>query len=258
MDEQNIQNERFYAPDGSNNMNVQPEKKNKALKALKLIGIIFGVIALLFIVLVIISIATDDADYNSDESISQNEVLSEEHKKSILGTYTDNSYINEFAQLKFNLPNSSWVFKLGDDLYEVYQDSAEKDENGKTYIQQNKSLYYYDMFAIDNAVGTRIELAITQSDEKISGLTTEDIFLNNSKAAVSEADAGEIYDIVIAGENYRAIDLYYNDIDLGYHQLMAVRKIDKEFVIIIASGYSDVDSTSLSEYMQCFEKIQPE
>lgn len=261
------QNNYFYNNEGADN-NVyqyyqqpmpQPEPPKKKHTALKVIGIVFGVLVFIFVVLMIIGIVTDDTDYDDyGEDTSQNEIFGEEDRrteKDILGTFTEDSYINEFAQLKFSLPSDDWTFKRGDELYEIYKNNGETDDNGNVIIRQSDNLYYYDMLAMDNTNGTTVELVVTRiASDSIYSRTTEDMFLNNSLAVLDDVDTGKIYDVSIGGENYRAVDIRYKNIDLGLNQLMAVRKVNGEFIVITIEGYAKVDDNELSYYIDFFEK----
>lgn len=257
----NDRNDYFYNNDGSGNSNVQkyfeqpqpePPKKKKN-KALKIIGIIFGVIIILFIALVIIAVAADDTDY--DESISQNEMLSEENSKPVLGVLTGESYTNAYADIKFNLPSEDWEFKDSEYLYDIFRNSGgEVDEDGNVFLNGGNTRYYYDMMALDNTTSTSVQFVVTKPNKKTFNTTTEDMFLNNSKAMSGEAAASDIYDVVIAGESYRAVDLADENSELGFCQIMAAKKLDDEFVIIIISGYSNVINGNLSDYIDYFVK----
>ena len=269
MNEQNNQNSYYYNPNnGDDNMQQyaqqplvqpeQPKKKSTALKALKIIGIIFGVLIILFIALVIIAVATDDTDY--DESTSQNEILSEEENKPVLGVLTDESYTNAHSNIKFNLPSENWEFKDREYIYDIFRSSGgDMDEDGNVFLKSGNTKrgytkYYYDMMALDNTTSTSVQFVVTKPDERIFKTTTEDMFLNNSKAISGEVAASDIYDVVIAGETYRAIDLADENSELGFCQMMAAKKLDDEFVIIIISGYSDVINEKLSDYVAYFVK----
>lgn len=266
MNEQDNQSNYYYNPNNGDNMQQyaqqplvqpeQPKKKSKALKALKIIGIIFGVIIILFIALVIIAVATDDTDY--EESTSQNEMLSDEDSKPELGVLTDESYTNAYADIKFNLPSENWEFKDREYIYDIFRSSGgDMDEDGNVFLKSGNTKhgytkYYYDMMALDNTTSTSVQFVVTKPDERIFKTTTEDMFLNNSKAISGEVAASDIYDVVIAGETYRAIDLADEDSELGFGQMMATKKLDDEFVIIIISGYSDVIDEKLSDYVDYF------
>lgn len=265
MNEQNNQNSYFYHPDGNNDENMQqyyqqtqpeqPKKKRKAKKALKIIEIIFGVLIILFIALVIIAVVTDDTDYDADESTAQSEMQDDESGKPVLGTFADESYTNEHADLKFNLPGENWEFKSDEYIYDIFRNSGgETDEDGNVFLNGGNAKYYYDMMALDNTTSTSVQFVVTKPEKSIFSTTTEDMFLNNSKAVSGEAAASEIYDITIAGETYRAIDLYDEDSELGFGQTMAAKKLDDEFVIIIISGYAKVIDENLSDYIDYFVK----
>lgn len=270
MNEQNNQNSYFYNPDSNNDENMQqyyqqtqsepPKKKSKAKKVLKIIGIIFGVLIILFIALVIIAVVTDDTDYDADESISQNELIDEERDKPVLGAFTEQSYVNEYVGVKFNLPDENWEFKSDEYIYDIFRNSGgEIDEDGDMFLNSGNTKhgytkYYYDMMAEDNTTLTSVQFVVTKPEKRIFNTTTEDMFLNSSKSVSGEAAASEIYDITIAGENYRAIDLYDEDSELGFGQMMAAKKLDDEFVIIIISGYANVIDENLSDYIDYFVK----
>lgn len=264
MNEQNNQSSYYYNPNHSDDVQQQltqsepPKKKNKAKKALKIIGVLLGVIIILFVALAIIGIVTDDTDY--DESTSQNETVREESEKPALGIFADGSYTNEYADVKFNLPSENWEFKDREYLYDIFRSSGgEMDEEGNVFLNSGNTKhgttrYYYDMMALDNTTSTSVQFVVTKPDERIFKTTTEDMFLNNSKAISGEVAASDIYDVVIAGETYRAIDLADEDSELGFGQMMAAKKLDDEFVIIIISGYSDVINEKLSDYAAYFVK----
>ena len=268
MNEQNNQNSYFYNPDGNNDENMQqyyqqtqpeqPKNKSKVKKALKIIGIVFGVLIILFIALVIIAVVTDDTDYDADESTVQSEMQDDESGKPVLGTFTDESYTNEHAGLKFNLPGEEWEFKSDEYIYDIFRNSGgETDDDGDVFVKNGNTKrgynkYYYDMMAWDNTTAVSVQLVLTSPSGKMFEVTTEDMFLNNSKAVSGEMAAGDIYDITVAGKTFRAIDLYEEDSELGYGQVMAAKKLEDEFVVIIISGYSNVIDGKLSDYIDYF------
>lgn len=249
----------------------QPPKKKKTGKIIgTVIGVILGLIVLCFVGLFIIGLVVGDEE-SVDTSVSESQSqkideteeqaeteeqteAEEEAKDFAMGTVSDGTYKNSFAGLELKLPGDEWEFLDNDSVFEMLQSSdAKQDENGAVYIETEAETAYYDVMMLNNSNGTNIQVMLSKTDAMAGVVTSEDLYLSNASGNVGyDCTVSDPYDINIAGEKYRAVDLEYSS--YGTKQIIAAKKIGGDFVCIVVTVYSDLDSNDCSYYIDLFSK----
>lgn len=249
----------------------QPPKKKKTGKIIGIvIGAILGLIVLCFAALFIIGLVVGDEEsvdtgvsesqsQKIDETEEQAETeeqteAEEEAKDFAMGTVSKDTYKNSFAGLELKLPGDEWEFLDNDSVFEMLQSSdAKQDENGAVYIEAEAETAYYDVMMINNSNGTNIQVMLSKTETVAGVVTSEDLYLSNASGNVGyDCTVSDPYDINIAGEKYRAVDLEYSS--YGTKQIIAAKKIGGDFVCIVVTVYSDLDSNDCSYYIDLFSK----
>lgn len=259
--------QQYYQPPMNNQgmpqppMPQPPKKKNKAGKV---IGIILGIIVFIFVALFVIGLFVEDeetVDTSVAESQSQELQETEEQteeketaKEFELGTISGDTYSNNFAGLGLKLPDSQWAFLDNDSIYEMLESSSpQRDENGGVYLEAESETAYYDLMMINNTSGTNIQVLLSETNGMAGVITSEDLYLSNSSSDVgTDGTVSDPYDITIAGEKYRAVDIDYPS--YGTKQTIAAKKIGNDFVCVIVTVYNELDSNSCSYYTDMFYK----
>lgn len=270
--------QQYYQPPGNNNpqqqyyqppMNNQgmpsPQPPKKKSKVGKVIGIILGIIVFIFVALFIIGLFVEDEetlDTGTSQTQQAGEVQeqpsseedNEEAKELAAGVISGDSYSNDFAGLGITLPDSQWTFLDNDSIYEMLADSSPmRDENGGVYIESDAEVAHYDLMMLNNANGTNIQVMLSETSGMAGVITSEELFLSNASSGLGDsATVSDPYDITIADETYKAVDVNYAD--YGSMQTIATRKIGSDFVCVIVTVYSDMDTNSCSYYTDMFFK----
>ena len=171
------------------------------------------------------------------------------------GVYTDDTYTNAFAGFGIKLPDSGWKFLKDEDIKTLLAgNNPQTNENGKVYIDSEAEKAYYDMMLMNDATGTNIQVVLSEASVAAGIITSEDLYIKNAVAGIGDsAVASDAYDLTVAGEKYRAIDLDYTS--YGTKQTIAVRKVGKNFVGIIITVYSSTDSNACSYYADMFYNL---
>lgn len=240
-----------------------PKKKNKALK---IIGIIVGVIVLIFVALFIYGLTLDESEYltetvpnsQSDDggSQTQEETQAEPSKEIVAGTFENGVYSNEFAGFSFTVPDDDWTFSTNDQIYEMLEGSnPQKADDGRVYIETEAEKAYYDAMILNGVTGTNIQVMLSETDNFAGVITSEDMYIANATAGLADSttNVSDTYDLTIAGETYKAVDVDYTD--YGTIQTIAARKIGGDFVCVIITVYTGLDMNGCDYYTNLFKPL---
>lgn len=232
------------------NQNAKEPKSNIGKKQLigMIIGIVIGVAAVT-ILFDVIGIGQNDNDVPVPITQSQSEI----EKNVSFGVCDGDTYINDLAGIRFKLPDSDWSFKNADEIMAIMEDSNPKtDNNGKVFTENDLEICYYDMIAFDNVNATSVQVAISVGkSDSYTATTTSDLYLNNFKQICLQADSNanvcDIYDVKIADDAYRAIDIDYSVSSAC--QTIAVKKAGNSYMIIEVTRYRDMDQNTNQSYL---------
>lgn len=256
--------QQYYQPPMNNQAMPSPQPPKKKSKVGKVIGIILGIIVFIFVALFIIGLFVEDEetlDTGTSQTQQAGEVQeqpssedNEETKELAAGVISGDSYSNDFAGLGITLPDSQWTFLDNDSIYEMLADSNPmRDENGGVYIESDAEIAHYDLMMLNNANGTNIQVMLSETSGMAGVITSEELFLSNASSGLGDtATVSDPYDITIADETYKAVDVNYSD--YGTVQTIATKKIGSDFVCVIVTVYSDMDTNSCSYYTDMFFK----
>lgn len=232
------------------NQNVKNPKNTIGKK--QLIGMIIGiVIGIAAVTILFDGIGIGQKDNGAPVQITQPQ--SEIEKNVSLGICDGDTYINDSAGISFKLPSADWSFKNADEIMAIMEDSApKKDDNGKVFTENDVEICYYDMIAFNNVNAASVQIAVSAGkSDSYTATTTSDLYLNNFKQICMQADgnlsASDIYDVKIADDTYRAIDIDYSVSSAC--QTIAVKKAGNSYMIIEVTRYRDMDQNTNQSYL---------
>lgn len=245
---------------------MPPQPPKKKSKAGKVIGIIVGVIVLIFVALFIYGLTLDETEYptetvpssqsDSGDAQTQEDTQAEPSKEIVAGTYENGVYSNEFAGFSFTIPDDDWTFSTNDQIYEMLEGSNPvKADDGRVYIETEAEKAYYDAMILNSVTGTNIQVMLSETEGMVGVVTSEELYLSNATAGLADATTtvGDSYDLTIAGETYKAVDVDYTD--YGTIQTIAARKIGSDFVCIIVTVYTGLDMNGCDYYTDLFKAL---
>lgn len=259
--------QQYYQPPADNGgMYPPPQPPKKKNKAGKIIGIILGIIVFIFVALFVIGLFVDDSEDDgfvtqtttqADGQTGETESQTQSSGSGITqGVISDNTYSNAFAGFGIDLPDSNWAFVTGDQLYEMLaENSPQRDENGAIYIESEAETAYYDLMMMNSTTGTNIQVILSDTNAVAGVITSEDLYLSNATSSLADSTTviGDTYDLTIAGENYKAVNVDYTS--YGTTQTLAVRKVGSDFVCLIVTVYSGLDMNGTEHYTNLFYAV---
>lgn len=232
------------------NQNAKNQKNNIGKK--QLIGMIIGIVIGIAAVTILFDVIGIGQKYNNAPvQITQSQ--SEIEKNVSFGICNDDTYINDSANICFKLPNTDWSFKNVDEIMAIMEDSNPKtDNNGKVFTENDVEICYYDMIAFDNVNATSVQIAVSVGkSDSYTAATTSNLYLNNFKQICLQADgnanASDIYDVKIADDTYKAIDIDYAVSSAC--QTIAVKKAGNSYLIVEVTRYRDMDQNTNQSYL---------
>lgn len=245
---------------------MPPQPPKKKGKAGKVIGIIIAVVVVIFAALFIYGLTLDETEYltetvpssqgDSTDAQTQEDTQAEPSKEIVAGTYENGVYSNEFAGFSFAVPDDEWTFSSNDQIYEMLEGSnPQKADDGRIYIETESEKAYYDAMILNGVTGTNIQVMLSETEGMVGVVTSEELYLSNVTAGLADSttNVSDAYELTVAGETYKAVDVDYTD--YGTVQTIATRKIGSDFVCIIITVYTGLDMNGCDYYANLFKPL---
>ena len=144
------------------------------------------------------------------------------------GSVTDNVYVNEWANIKFVLDDTTWKQGSASD-YQSY-------ENDTT-----------DCGLIAGLATEGRQLAIA-FETNPAGLVSEETYLTNVKTGMTSASTGytfgEFYNKTIAGKQYLGVDATLTQNGVSVYQAFYTTRHDGKFISIVVTSITDRNEIS--------------
>ena len=142
-------------------------------------------------------------NYGSEEL--QNDV--DEAKEFTRGKWEDNQYVNDFANIKFNLP-AGWEKATDEEIAKLMNVGVEAlNEDQQKLIEESGSNSVYGMTANDPESGASVMILFEDTTLKV----TPEFYLSQVKKQLEDVEAfyytvGDITEKDLAGEKYYSMD----------------------------------------------------
>ena len=252
-------------------VSAAPTKKKS--KALPIILIAVGAVVLLIIIIAVIaagssgsssSYSSSNYNYNSNSSGSSDSGSNTaDEVGSILGTYSGNSYSNDFGKLYIKLP-SGWEFVSANDRISNISNYEVDESTGTPYAVENGITTYYDMM-MKHSDGASVQVLVMEGNANTLGsLSIADV----KKQMVDGVEAGykeQGYSITerIDSAGYLEINgmaYHYSTIKVSINGIIAQQDIavaeptaNTAVILFVTADSSELESTPF-KYFEMFQK----
>lgn len=170
-------------------------------------------------------------------------------RKLVRGSWNDDVYTNEFADIRFTLPEG-WLAATDEEIANLMGLAAETlEDEDKWAVEAAKLTTVYDMMAQDPATGNNIIVMFENLSMVIGGTSmSEEDYLESAKEQVASMSSmdytfNEPYHTEIGGVKYLASRADSADIGLSQYYLM--HKQNKYMVALIVSIFDETDAEDI-------------
>ena len=189
----------------------------------------------------------NETETNGKEIVPDN---TDEGKEFTRGKWIDNKYINDFADIKFNLP-TGWEKYTDEEIAKLMNVGIEQlNGDQKELLENSGSNSVYGMVVNDPSSGASAMILFENTIFKV----TPEYYLSSVKTQLEEVESfyytiGDIYEKKLAGNTYSAMDAEVSGTVVKQYYL--VRTIDNYVVAMIITTTQD---GQLDTVLNCFEK----
>jgi len=183
-----------------------------------------------------------------------------EQKEFARGEWVETVYTNEFAELKYEIPEG-WVYATDEEIKAVVGQGAEMiNESGGTEFstEQLEQTAVYDMLVQNPVTGTNVQV-IFESLKGIPGGTQIDtnIYIETTKnlltsSGVAEYNFSDTYEVTIGANKYTVLDLEYELWGVSVQQRYCTRRVGDYMTSIIVT---DAAGGDIDKVMDSFSGI---
>jgi hypothetical protein len=170
-------------------------------------------------------------------------------RKLVRGSWNDDVYTNEFADIRFTLPEG-WLAATDEEIANLMGLAAETlEDEDKWAVEAAKLTTVYDMMAQDPATGNNIIVMFENLSMVIGGTSmSEEDYLKSAKEQVASMSLmdytfNEPYHTEIGGVQY--LTSRADSADIGLSQYYLMHKQDKYMVALIVTIFDETDAEDI-------------